>query len=126
MNGMLGPISDDRALTSEEHRLVRWMLEHGTPEAKAFLPQLERARVISRCRCGCASVDFAVTGDPLPSGAPFILADFLYGGTEDPLGAFVFQRDGFLGGIEVYGLASDAPRTLPEPEELRPFETSSA
>jgi hypothetical protein len=29
----------DRMLSSKERRLLRWMLEHGTPEASSFLRQ---------------------------------------------------------------------------------------
>ena len=47
---------------------VRWMLEHGEPDAREFLPQLERAQVLpTRCPCGCASMDFSIDGQPKPS-----------------------------------------------------------
>jgi hypothetical protein len=40
------PIPDERPLTAEERRLARWMLEHGGPRGREFLPQLDRARVV--------------------------------------------------------------------------------
>lgn len=122
--GVFGFMGDDRPLTTEEHELARRMLEQGGPNARAFLPQLDRARVVSRCPCGWASIDLAVDGLPAPTGGIRILGDFLFGNDDDLCGVFIFERSGVLAGIEVYGLAGDAPRTLPAPHALRPFETS--
>jgi hypothetical protein len=111
-----------RPLTSAEKQLVRWMLEHGKPEARAFLSQLERAQVTDwRCTCGCASINFSVDGFPEPSGGLHQLADFVFGSDEDLNGIFVFEQSGVLAGLEVYGLAGDAPKTLPSSDSLRPF-----
>src|SRR5262245_56930949 len=92
------PIPEDRPLTAHETALVRWMLEHGTAAAAGFLPQLATAQVVSRCYCGCASVDFSVGGVVPPRGQPLgILADFEYRTAEGHLrGAFVFERAGLL------------------------------
>ena len=109
-----------------ERALTRWMLEHGDPTARDFLPQLARARVVSRCPCGCASVDFAVEGEAAPTGGLHILGDFLYGPEDAPMGIFVFERGGVLAGLEVWSpTGTDAPSTLPTPSELRPWETSA-
>jgi hypothetical protein len=118
-------LSMARPLTPTEESLIRWMLEHGHPDARAFLPQLERVSVAdSQCPCGCASIDLSVVGAPEPTGGPHILADFLFGDATDLSGVAVFQKHGFLAGLEVYGLAGDAPKELPPPDILRPFETS--
>ena len=112
----------DRRLTPEESDLIRWMLEHGNPEAEAFLPQLEKANATPwRCPCGCASVNLSIDGQPEPSGGLYILADFVFGTDADLSGIFVFEKSGILAGLEVYGLATEAPKTLPLPEALRPF-----
>jgi hypothetical protein len=123
MDASTTPISENRPLSPEEEALARWMLTHGRPAAHAFLPQLARARVVSRCPCGCASVDFAVEGEPAPSGGLRVLGDFAYGDAAHLNGAFIFERGDVLAGIEVYSLAGeDAPPELPEPATLRPFE----
>jgi hypothetical protein len=115
-------IPDDRPLTKQEIDLVRWMLEPGAPRAVEYIAQLERARVIARCYCGCASIDFAVEGLPRPiSGNMQILADFEYGDAVRLCGAFVFAKEGVLSGLEVCGYAVDAPRLLPAVHELRPL-----
>lgn len=101
------------------------MLEHGGhPDAPEYLAQLNDARVVSRCPCGCASRDFKVSGLPAPSGGLQILGDFLSGDNDRLYGAFVFQRSGVLAGLEVYGLSGDPPSILPQPEDLRTFEES--
>jgi hypothetical protein len=54
-----------------------------------------------------------------------LIADFMFGSDEDLSGIFVFERNGILAGVEVYGLAGDAPKSLPSPESLRPFNTTA-
>ena len=112
----------NRPLTPAEEQLTRWLLEHGNPEAGAFLPQLEKAHVTPfRCPCGCASINFSIAGLPEPSGAMHILADFIFGTDEELSGIFVWQQSGVLAGLEVYGLTCDAPKTLPPSASLRSF-----
>ena len=121
---MSEPTSDNRPLTPEEHRLILWMLEHGSPEAKQFVTQLELARVTPwRCGCGCASINLVIDGHPEPSAGTNPIADFIFGSDEDEdlNGIFVFEQDGVLGGVEVYGLPGDAAKSLPTPEILREF-----
>lgn len=111
----------NRQLTDDEQRLVRWMLQHGDSGAAEFLPQVDLAEVPpERCPCGCASLTFQIRG--LSSAPPGIhpIADFVFGEGESLSGIFVFESGGILGGLEVYGLAGEAPRSLPQPEELRP------
>ena len=113
----------NRELSRSEDQLIRWMLEHGTSEARAFLVQLEKAKATSwRCPCGCASIDLVIGGTPEPSGGLHILADFVFGKENDLSGIFVFEKSGLLAGLEVYGLAGEAPKVLPLPESLRPFQ----
>ena len=117
------PIPEDRPLTAQESALVRWMLEHGTLAAARFLPQLATARVVSRCYCGCASVDFSV-GGVVPAPGPLgILADFEYRTPEGHLcGVFVFEREGLLAGLEVWSVDGlSTPSTLPAIEQLQPL-----
>jgi hypothetical protein len=110
-------------LTPDELHLIRWMLEQGNPEAQAFLPQLDKASATAwRCACGCASVNLSIDGAPEPPGCLHILADFIFGTNTGLSGIFVFEKNGILAGLEVYGLAAGAHKTLPLPEAWRPFE----
>jgi hypothetical protein len=119
-------IPEDRPLSDRERSLVRWMLEDGESHASSFLGQLEKARVSSRCRCGCASINFSVAGRESPARGMDILSDHLwehaYG---HRFGAFVFAHSGVLAGLDLYSLDGVVtPTWLPEPEQLHPMAPS--
>lgn len=117
-------MTGNRPLADQERSLVRWMLEHGKPEARTFLDQLDRAEVTANvCPCGCASIDFSIDGQPTPRGGLNPIADFVFADSTDEYGAFVFSIDGVLAGLEVYGGSGEAPKFLPQPSALRPFPT---
>ncbi len=85
---------------------------------------LDRARVVSRCGCGCASVDFAVDGIEPPAGAGLqVLADFQFRDAAGHLGGvFVFAEDGALAGVEVWSIdGAAATDRLPDPSSLEPL-----
>ena len=117
----------NRALTQSERSLARWMLENGSAEAAAFLSQLDNAEVTPwRCPCGCASLKFKIKGMSDAPPRVHILGEFVFGKDETFSGIFIFSSAGILSGIEVYGLAGDAPPQLPDPKELRPFGSNPA
>jgi hypothetical protein len=117
-----------RLLTERERTVTRWIIEHGgasEKERKGFLVQLGAATVVSRCACGCASVDFAIRGEPAPAGVGLeIIGDFLCGEERAGInGVFVFARSGVLAGIEIYQLSDEKIHTeLPAPDTLRAFD----
>jgi hypothetical protein len=113
-----GEIAEDRDLTVEEKRLLRWLLEHGKPEARGFISQIDELRVVSRCPCGCPSVNFV----PDDSGME-ILSDYVYEDADGhTIGVFAFARAGALAGIEVWSIAGDPiPARVPDPSVLRPL-----
>ena len=114
----------DRPLTELELRLSRWMLEHGSVDAHAYLSQLDLAEVTPwRCPCGCASINFKIAGHPVAPPGVHILADFVFGDPQS--GIFLYESNGILSGLEVYGLAGDAPNWLPEPQLLLPWESAT-
>jgi hypothetical protein len=122
-----GPISEARPLTADESALLRWLLEQGHPGASGFLSQLAGVRVVSRCPCGCPSIDFAVGGVEPPAGVGMqILSDYQWRTADGALfGVFVFARGGLLAGLEVWsvdGLA--AASMLPAIQQLQPLATS--
>jgi len=115
-------IPEDRPLSDEERSLVHWMLEHGETHAPAFLPQLEQARVASRCRCGCASVNFSIAGKESSEIGMDILCDYVWENAEaHKFGAFLFARGGLLAGLDLYSVDGPVtPKWLPRPEQLHP------
>lgn len=112
-------IDEDRALSSDEANLVRWLLENGELAARAYLPQLAALRVVSRCGCGCASIDFA----RLPDVGFEVLSDYQWTDLEDHLfGIYVFAKGGALAGLDLWSVDGGAtPDVLPAVESLRPF-----
>ena len=119
---MATPALVNRPLTEPERDLARWMLENGTVDARVFLTQLEFAEVTPwKCPCGCASFNFQIMGQPEAPPGVHILGDFLVGHGDRLSGAFIYESGGLLSGLEVYGLAGDAPTALPSIEDLRPF-----
>jgi hypothetical protein len=119
-----GPIPEDRPLTAQEAALVRWLLEHGNPDAAGFIPQLADAWVVSRCPCGCASIDFAIGGMVPPAGAGMhVLSDYLWQAADGAqCGVFLFACGGQLAGMEVWSVdGMQTVGSLPAIEQLRPL-----
>ena len=110
----------NRPLTPEEYRLARWLLEHGSGDTARFLAQLEKAEITPfRCKCGCASINFQIKGLPEAPPGVNILSEYFFGSSEELYGIFIFENDGILSGIEVFGYGVDNPTNLPTPEMLR-------
>ena len=114
-----------RKLSKKEYDLSRWLLENGSEEAKKYLGQLKLAAATDwKCECGCASFNYKVEGLPEAKPGVEILSDYLFGGEKSLAGVFVFSSGGVLSGLEVYGLAIDAPSELPRITDLRPMESN--
>ena len=112
-----------RELSKKEYTLARWLLENGNEDAREYIDQLEQAEATDWiCDCGCASFNFKIKGKPEAEPGVHILSDYLFGDEDSLAGVFIFSSRGVLSGLEVYGLAVEAPSILPEPSDLRPME----
>ena len=112
-----------RALTQEELQLLNWLLEHGEPEAKKYMPQLAEVSVIGNCDCGCPTIDLAVSGKAAtPGSGSTILADF-QGTTPEGVyvGVLVHAREGLLSELEVYAFIDAKGFSFPKSETLEPW-----
>ena len=118
-------ICEDRPLSRSEYELVEWLLRHGESKALVYAPQLEGARVISRCSCGCDSVNFAIDGVVPAPGAMGILADYEWRESTGALnGIYLFERDGLLAGLDVWSQDGLSVRVkLPQIDEIVPIGT---
>jgi hypothetical protein len=77
-----------------------------------------------RCPCGCATLHFQIRGRPEAPPGVHVLAEFVFGDTQAEVsGIMIDESGGTPSVLEVYGMAGEAPRSLPEPESLRPFPT---
>lgn len=123
MEHELGLLKIPRLLTQEELELTRWLLRHGIPGAESFLQQLEHAKVIAHCQCGCASIDFSIDGQVPTTAGMCVLSDFQWRDSRGYLfGIFVFERDQLLSGFDVWSIDGAAtPSTLPPITTLQPF-----
>jgi hypothetical protein len=116
-------IEIDRPLTSEEHSVVQWLLEHGGEGNAKFLEQLGRARVASLCGCGCASIDFAVSGKRPDDLTMRTLSDYQWRDDHGHLfGAYVFEQDGLLAGLDLWSIdGQSTPTAMPPIARLVPL-----
>ena len=120
---LVAPISDVRELRPEERRLLEWLLNHGTPAAAPFLEQLPMVSVVSRCGCGCPTIDLAVSGHAAPVSSPStILADAEGVSPEGVrVGVIVHGREGLISELEIYSMAGEAIFSLPRIVDLESF-----
>lgn len=105
-------IPEDRPITETEAALVSWLLLNAQMggDTAARSTSVDDLRVVSRCSCGCNSVEFVENGQG--SGA-FPIAS-AYGTTADGVVAalIVWERKGAVSGLEFCEL--DEPvRSLP-------------
>jgi len=116
-------IPEDRALTPDERDLLRWLLAHSDAQGSRFTAQIDRARVSSRCGCGCASVEFGIDGrvPERSAGLVQISPDYYWNGPGGGLCAvFVYAQEDQLAGLETWSVdGMETPSCLPRIEELR-------
>jgi hypothetical protein len=112
-----------RPLTPEEHAIAEWLLLNASPPASEFLPQLENARVVGQCSCGCPTVYLRIDTDTPPAeprNNPVGDAVGEVGGMM--VGAMMLQSGGYLESLEVYDLSEiQRPYGLPDINSLEPF-----
>jgi hypothetical protein len=118
------PVPDSRPLSAQEAKLLSWLLDHGKPSARQYLREVDGLRVVSRCGCGCASIDFIQA-----PGAPVeVLSDHQWRDADGHLfGVFTFEKQGKLAGLELWSIDGGAtPATLPDHSSLVPLEGHAA
>lgn len=113
----------NRSINQDEIAVIRTALEQAAvaPEYRTLADGLGELRVVSRCPCGCDTVEFARVD---PRIQPIQLADAvgstLAGGT---VGLIVWGTPDAVTGVEVYDLgAGDGDLRLPVPASIVPWE----
>jgi hypothetical protein len=111
-----------RVLSASENELARWLIEGSTilrPDEKTyFLAELAQARVTSKCDCGCASIEFEIGEKNRPHGDLRPISEAIVGANQ--FGVFVYEQEGVLSGMEIYGMASmDLPSVFPPIDDIR-------
>ncbi len=113
-------ISESRLPTQEELRLVEWLIANSSLDSFEYARQIPQLEVVSRCPCGCPSIDFAIAGRSR-FGSPEVIA-LAEGRSPEgtPVWVMLHSRQGEIAELEVYPLAKDAGDFgLPEPESLK-------
>src|SRR5450755_2563883 len=107
-------IADERTLSREEISLLEWLIAHGRPDASQYELQIRKLRVVSRCGCGCPTVDLAL-GAARRDGPSEIIADSEGVSPEGVrVGTMVHVRDGEISELEVYSATGDRNFSLPK------------
>ncbi len=116
-------ITLDRPLSEKEHAIAIWLLRNADPPALDFLPQLEVARVVGQCSCGCPTVDLRMPeGTPAAEARDNPIGDATGYVGKDMVGVMLLQRGGYLRCLEVYDLSEiERPYGLPSLESLAPM-----
>ena len=114
-------VADERSLSQEEASLLEWLLTHGRSDASQYRPQIPKLRVVSRCGCGCPTIDFAI-GTVRKNGLSQIIADAEGTSPEGVhIGVIVHVREGEISELEVYSTTGEKNVRLPKPESLVPW-----
>ena len=100
-------------LSSAERAVVVRLLQLAGLETSSFASQIPELRVVSRCRCGRASIDFMHVRP-----AATILVD-AYGFTSghDAVGVLLWENRGHLSSLEIYSMWTDSS-ALPVADSL--------
>jgi hypothetical protein len=117
-----GRIEDRRELTPRERQLLEELLRRSRSTSAEHFAQLSGVSVISRCGCGCPTIDLAVSGhSPAPpSESTTIIADGEARTPEGVLaGVILHTRRGFLSELEVYSMEGvEHSFSLPHPDAV--------
>jgi hypothetical protein len=113
------PVS--RVLTQAEAAPLRWMLDHPGPQARAYMNQIGRLKVVAECTCGCPTIDLALDDKPAATTpGSLIIADAEGQSTEGfRVNVIVHVRDDVICELEVAAFDHTGPFALPRPAELR-------
>jgi hypothetical protein len=110
-----------RPLSEVERQVPGLMLAQDFPGAVELRAQMNTARVVRTCDCGCPTIDLVVEGDPplatVSSHTPVNAeVDGVVGG-----GLIVFVDDGRLSGLEYYSAEDQPRRSFPDLDQIRPY-----
>lgn len=115
----------DRAIRTDEIAVIRATLKRApsVERAERLAEGLAGLRVVARCGCGCASVDFA---SPEADSDARPVADGIGSGPAGgDIGVLVWATEHRVIGLEVYDLGCGAEGPpLPDPNTIRPFPRS--
>jgi hypothetical protein len=110
---------ENRPLTTDERILLEWLISNGSPSAAKYASQIPRVSVVSRCTCGCPTIDLAVDGEHVDGGSELV-ADFVGKSPEGiQVGVILHCRGDQISELEVYAMGEvKGVFGLPSPDAL--------
>ena len=116
-------VQESRNLTEKERMLLEALFAHGTPASKAYADQLPLVVAISRCSCGCPTIDLGVGNRAASLGSPtVILAE---GGGVSPegisFGIILHGREGLISELEFYAIDGKGEFSIPDLDQIQFF-----
>ena len=93
---------ENRDISTHEATLVRWLVEHGEPGCDRLLDQIKDLKVVSKCTCGCPTIDFALQDDGNLSKRERLVSDWLAKMGDELFGVMLFEVGGQIRTLEVY------------------------
>jgi hypothetical protein len=95
---------ENRPLTTDERVLLEWLIANGSSNAAKYAWQIPRVSVVSRCTCGCPTIDLALDGKHVDGGSELV-ADFVGKSPEGiQVGVILHCRGGQISELEVYAI----------------------
>lgn len=109
-----------RPLTQHERDLIRWLIEHSfVKDATRLLPQVDRLSVVSKCTCGCPTIDLALDGKPAVLKGQGIISDWDAEVNGMPVYVQLWISNDQISSLEVGSLpGTDQPFGLPAIESI--------
>lgn len=116
-------LPEDRPISDHEAAVVNWVLSNGAIEGSLdhLRDSVRHVRVVARCACGCASVDFIVHGQ---SASARPIAEAVGRDSRGRAnGVIVWAVDSGISGLEIYELEPHSAAELPSVESLRGWDS---
>jgi hypothetical protein len=112
----------NRPITDREAALILWLLKHGEAGAERYIPQIDRLVVVSKCTCGCPTIDLALENEPCTSTRHGLISDHVAIVEGHYVGVMLFATEKQLCMLEAYALPfADEPFEFPEIDALFPW-----
>src|SRR6266487_4462699 len=109
-------VEEQRNLSTEEINLIEWLLIN--TKHSELIEQIEKAKVISKCSCGCPTVDLEVAGvDKQPINLHLSASGYSPEGIL--VGIILHVRNGLLSELEVYSEDGTKIFGLPDTDKLK-------
>jgi hypothetical protein len=111
-------IEEHRGLSNKERDLIHWLLvEADHPE---FQEQVVNTEVVSKCSCGCPTIDLKVL-DFTQTQLHLRLSASGFSENGVPVGIILHIRSGLLSELEIYSENGEHPFGLPDIDTLKVF-----